>query len=402
MNSRLMGGIFLICGTSIGTGILGVPSITAESGLLNSLFLFVICWLFSTLAALYYMEAHLWQQSPQSNLLSMSEYFFGKIVKSAVWVVYLGLLYSLMCTYLLAGSSWIIEVLTVYTPIHLTRVWGMFVFILMIGLFIFFGIRVVDRVNRFMSLGLAVSFVLILALILPTANTTILFDKVGEWSAMPGALPLLITAFGYSIIVPSLDAYFDKKAHLLQKAIILGSLLTLGVYILWEFGTFGNIPSEGDHSLSFIAQSKDNGTEVANALIYFSKNRFLGALLTVFAVFAVVTSFLGVSMALYHALADGFKMDAHGPSGVLLLLMTYIPSMLFLFFFPTGFSQILSFAGGLVSLLMGVLPVMMVWRGRYVRQYTGYRVLGGKIALGITGLFFVFVKIAELWRIFAH
>ena len=399
MKSKFIGGVFLICGTSIGTGILGVPSITAESGFVHSLILFLTCWLFSTLAALYYMEAHLWQQNAQSNLLSMSEHFFGKIAKFGVWLVYLGLLYSLMCTYLLAGSSWIIEALAMYTSIHLNHVLGMVVFVLMIGLFIFFGIRAVDRVNRVMSFGLAMSFVLILAFILPTAQATVLFEKVGRWSTMPSALPLLITAFGYSIIVPSLDAYFDKKAHLLQKAIIWGSLLTLSVYILWELGTFGHIPSLGEHSLSAIAQSKDNGTEVANALIYFAKNSYLSALLTCFAVFAVITSFLGVSMALYHALADGLKMDCHGSSGLLLLLMTYIPPMLFLLFFPTGFSQILSFAGGLVSLLMGVLPVMMVWRGRYNCQHTGYRVLGGKAVLLVTGLFFVFVIIAELLRL---
>lgn len=399
MKSKLIGGIFLICGTSIGTGILGVPSITADSGLFYSLLLFFLCWLFSTLAALYYMEAHLWQDHPQSNLLSMSESFFGRGAKSGVWVIYLSLLYSLMCTYLLAGSSWIIEILSVHASIHLPRVWGMLAFVLMIGLFIFFGIRAVDRVNRLMSLGLAVTFALILAFILPTAKASILFDKVGRWSAMPGALPLLITAFGYSIIVPSLNAYFEKKAHLLQKAILLGSLLTLLVYVLWELGTFGNIPALGEHSLSVIAQSRDNGTEVANALIFFSKNTSLSVLLTLFAVFAVVTSFLGVSMALYHALADGLKMSYRGSSGLLLLSMTYLPPMLFLSIFPTGFSQILSFAGGLVSLLMGVLPVMMVWRGRYAFGRGGYRVWGGKSLLVLTGLFFLSVIIAELWRI---
>lgn len=399
MKSKLIGGIFLICGTSIGTGILGIPTITAESGLLNSMLLFFVCWLFSTLAALYYMEAHLWQESPQSNLLSMSQHFFGPFAKTGVWIIYLSLLYSLMCTYLLAGSSWVIEVLSLYTPLSLTRVGGMIVFILMIGLFIFFGIRAVDRVNRFMSLGLAISFALILAFILPTLKTDLLLEKVGQVSAMPSALPLLITAFGYSIIVPSLNAYFEKKPHLLQKAILWGSLLTLLVYLLWELGTLGHIPLMGEHGLSLIAKSKDNGTEVANSLIFFSKNHALGILLTCFAVFAVITSFLGVSMALYHALADGFKMDCHGGSGILLLLLTYIPPMLFLFFFPTGFSQILSFAGGLVSLLMGVIPVMMVWRGRYDNQCGGYRVWGGKPLLVLTALFFVFVMISECFRL---
>lgn len=398
MKSKMLGGIFLICGTSIGTGILGVPSITASSGFGYSMVLFFICWLFSTLAALYYMEAHLWQASPNSNLLSMAEYFFGPTCKSVVWVIYLGLLYSLMCTYLLAGSSWITEALSTYTSIHLGQVMGMTLFILLIGLFIFFGIKAVDLVNRFMSLGLALSFIIILVFILPTVTVPTLLDKGADLSAMPSALPLLITAFGYSIIVPSLDAYFDKQAKLLQKAIIIGSLLTLFIYIFWQVGTYGNIPLLGAHGLNEIAKSQDNGTEVANALIYFAKSPHLSLFLTVFAIFAVITSFLGVSMALYHALADGLKVDARGVRGFLVLLLTYIPPMIFLLVFPTGFSQILSCAGALVALLMGLLPVAMVWKGRYSNSLSGYRVCGGKALLLIVGLFFVGVVVAEILR----
>ena len=398
MKSKMLGGIFLICGTSIGTGILGIPSVTAESGFLCSVVLFFICWLFSTLSALYYMEAHLWQSNPHANLLSMTGNFFGPTAKFIVWVIYLSLLYSLMCTYLLAGSSWVIESVHMLTHVLLGKVLSMFIFILLIGLFIFSGIRAVDRINRLMSFGLALSFIVILSLLLPRTTVSILFDKAQHIQAMPGALPLLITAFGYSIIVPSLNAYFDKQAFLLQKTIIIGSLLTLFVYLLWQVVTFGNIPYLGPSGLQMIAQSQDNGTEVANSLIYFAKDPRLSIALTLFAIFAVITSFLGVSMALYHALADGLNMQRYRFSEILVLVLTYLPPILFLLMIPTGFSQILSWAGALVALLMGLLPVAMVWKGRYVDALTGYRVYGGKIGLSLVALFFLVVVIAEFTR----
>lgn len=284
------------------------------------------------------------------------------------------------------------------TQIKLGQLMGMIVFVLLIGLFVFFGIRAVDRANRLMSFGLALSFLTILGYILPTATWSVLVDKETQWSAMPSALPLLITAFGYSIIVPSLDAYFHKQAHLLQRAIIIGSLLTLFIYVLWQVGTYGNIPLSGAHGLREIANNPDNGTEVVNALIYFSSNPHLNIWLTLFAIFAVITSFLGVSMALYHALSDGLKIDMRGVSGVFVLLLTYIPPMIFLLVFPTGFSQILSWAGALVALLMGLIPVAMVWKGRYVSRLSGYRVYGGKGLLLIVAIFFLCVVIAEILR----
>ncbi|PJD93053.1 MAG: hypothetical protein CK424_03370 [Legionella sp.] len=395
MNSKIIGGVLLICGTSIGTGILGIPSDTGEAGFGWSLLLFLLCWIFSTLAALLYMEVHLWQKSSTSNLLSMTDFFFGPKAKSLVWVIYLALLYSLMCTYLLAGSSWIIQSLSYLSHITLGQIPGMSIFIGLIGLFIFFGIRLVDHVNRVMLVGLALTYILILGITLPTTQSQLLLQPAQDLWLLPKAIPLLITAFGYSIIVPSLSTYFERNAKMLQKTIMIGSVITLIIYILWETATLGNIPLHGPHGLREIAHGLDNGTEVANALIHITQNPHLTYIITLFALFAVITSFLGVSMALYHALADGLQVETRGMSGGLLLLLTYIPPMIFLLIIPTGFNQILSWAGVLVAFLMGVLPALMILKGRYVLQLKGYRVPGGIVLPCVVLLFFMLVMGAE-------
>ena len=398
MKSKMWSGVFFICGTSIGTGMLAIPSVTAESGLIYSAVSLFLCWFFSTWAALYLMEAHLWQADSSTNLLTMAERCLGLRAKFFVWVIYLALLYSLMCTYLLAGSSWIHTVLHYAFDLSLSRLSGMLLFIGCVGLFIFFGIRVVDRVNRVMSLGLVLSLALILALTLPCVSSSVLFDKLARFSSMPPALPLLITAFGYSIIVPSLNHYFNKDPLLLRQSIMAGSLIILAVYFLWEVATLGNIPWLGEHGLQQVALRADDGTAVAKALSFFVQKPLLAKALTVFAIFAVITSFLGVSMALYHALVDGFGLKKRGGRGLWVLMLTYVPPMIFLLTIPTGFCQILSWAGVLVALLMGILPVVMVWKGRYVEQRTqGYRVIGGKPLLVTVGLFYVLVILAEFF-----
>ncbi|MCR9191947.1 MAG: tyrosine transporter [Gammaproteobacteria bacterium] len=396
MNSKILGGILLIAGTSIGTGILAIPSDTAEAGFGWSIVLFLICWVFSTLGALYYMEVHLWQKSPTANLLSITEYFFGPRIKALIWIIYLALLYSLMCTYLLAGSSWIIQSVGYLAHISLGQITGMLIFIGLIGLFIFFGIRVVDHVNRIMLFGLALTYILILMFSLPKVQPALLAQPAQDILNLPKAIPLLITAFGYSIIVPSLSTYFNRDVKMLRQAILIGSIVTLIIYVFWEIATLGNIPLEGSHGLRAIAHGLDNGTQVANALINVAQNVYLTDILTMFALFAVITSFLGVSMALYHALADGLQINANGLKGVFLLLLTYIPPMLFLLIIPTGFNQILSWAGVLVAFLMGVLPMMMILKGRYIIKLKGYRVPGGIWVVSLVLLFFFSVMLAEL------
>ncbi|MCX7090958.1 MAG: hypothetical protein NTU48_05865 [Legionellales bacterium] len=398
MNSKIVGGILLICGTSIGTGILGIPSDTGEAGFSWSIILFILCWGFSTIAALYYLEIHLWQKSPTANLLSITQFFFGKKTKNLVWIVYLALLYSLMCTYLLAGSSWIIQSVDYFWHISLHQMVGMVGFIGLIGLFIFFGIHVVDHVNRAMSIGLALTYILILCITLPTVDSHLLTQPAQNVWQLPQAIPLLITAFGYSIIVPSLSTYFERKSDILQKTILLGSIVTLFIYILWEIATLGNIPLFGASGLRVIAHGLDNGTGVANALVHISHNAYLSYIITAFALFAVITSFLGVSMALYHALADGLQMESKGLSGAFLLCLTYIPPMLFLKCIPTGFNQILGWAGMLVALLMGVLPMLMIFKGRHHLKLKGYRVPGGNVLAGLVLMFFVGVVLAEVFK----
>lgn len=398
MNSKMIGGILLICGTSVGTGILGIPSDTGEAGYIWSLGLFVLCWLFSTLAALYYLEIHLWQKTASANLLSITQFFFGSKIKKLVWLVYLALLYSLMCTYLLAGSSWIQQSVSYIWHINLHQTLGMFAFIGLIGLFIFFGIRVVDHVNRVMSIGLALSYILILCITLPTVDGQLLAQPAQNILQIPHAIPLLITAFGYSIIVPSLSIYFDRNSQSLQKTILWGSLVTLVIYILWETATLGNIPLHGPHGLRAIAHSFDNGTGVANALIHITANPYLTHILTLFALFAVITSFLGVSMALYHTLSDGLDLEVGGISGAFLLCLTYLPPILFLKIIPTGFNQILSWAGMLLAFLMGVLPMLMIFKGRHRMHLKGYRVPGGPVLAMVVLLFFLGVMLVELCK----
>jgi len=398
MQSRIWGGIFLVCGTSIGTGILGIPAVTAEVGFSYSLLLLMVCWFFTTLSAFYMLEAHCWQRDLGSNILTMTQTFFGQPAKFLVWTVYLALLYALMCTYLLAGSSWLSEGFFRVFHSTLAQIPAIGLFIALIGLFICSGIRLVDQVNRWMSLGLAASLITILLLTLPHVSHVILSDKLNQVIFMPSALPLLITAFGYSIIVPSLNQYFHKQVNALQFSIAVGSLMTLMTYLLWEWATLGNIPLHGLHGLREIAQHPDNGTEVANALVFFTESVHLSSVLLVFAIFAVITSFLGVSMALYHALIDGVTLRSHRVRNFACLALTYLPPAVFIVFFPTGFSEILSWAGSLVALLLGVLPAAMVWKGRYYDKLDGQRVWGGKPLLLLVIVFFIGVVVAELMR----
>ena len=107
----------MVAGTSIGTGILALPAVTANAGFGYTALLFLVCWFFMTYGALAIMEADLWL-SGESDLISMTQQLLGPIGKWITWVIYLLLLYSLICTYLLGGSNWFLEIINQYTGLH--------------------------------------------------------------------------------------------------------------------------------------------------------------------------------------------------------------------------------------------------------------------------------------------
>ncbi|MFK5037172.1 aromatic amino acid transport family protein, partial [Klebsiella pneumoniae] len=76
---------------------------------------------------------------------------------------------------------------------------------------------------------------------------------------MLAAIPMFLTAFGFHGSVPSMVKYLGRdQPRTLRNVFIAGSLIPMGVYLLWVFNTLGALPRYGSHS--FQAISAHNGS----------------------------------------------------------------------------------------------------------------------------------------------
>ena len=389
--NRVLGGIFLVSGTSIGTGILGIPTITAGGGFTYTAIIFVICWIFTTITSLYMLEVYLWVKG-DSNLISMADAFLGFGGKTITWILYLLLLYSLICAYLMAGAAWLSKFINEALQISISKPITMLMFTVLFCPVIYFGTRSVDKLNRILTITMMVAFLILMLGLMPSVDETLI--GLGDITVMPRTLPLLITAFGYSMVIPSLGKYFEYKIKFLIISILVGSAIALVAYFVWEYVTLGNIPLKGAMGLKALALNHDDGTGVLRGLEKVAHGPF-GLLISLFAVCAVLTSFLGVSMSLFHFLADGLKAREKGINNMALFALTFIPPFVILALYPAGFHQILSWAGCIVAILFGIIPTLMIFKGRYKLGFTGYKVPGGKW-LGLISIgFFVYVVVQQ-------
>lgn len=381
---HILGGIFLVAGTSIGAGMLALPVVTAAGGFVPAFFVYLLCWLFMTSTGLLLLELCL-KLPPDANLVTMANAYLGLPGKIFAWALYLFLFYCLSIAYVSGGAG----LLHAWTGIDLPICQLLFVGIL--GAFVYFGARTVDRINLVLMAGLILTYLAFVFLGMPHVNLERLIPT--NWSASILALPVIFTSFSYQGIIPSLTTYLKRDARRIRIAIIGGTSLAFFIYLLWEFLILGIIPLEG------LQQAKELGQTAVAPLkdhVAALNITFIGQ---AFAFFAIATSFLGVTLGLFDFLADGLSMPKKGIRKLLLAAITFLPPLAISLSSPNLFIVALVFAGGIgCALLLGFLPTLMVWIARY--RHEGHsstpQLFGGRAMLSLLFLFVLFELLVEV------
>ena len=193
------------------------------------------------------------------------------------------------------------------------------------------------------------------------------------------AAPILFSSFGFHNVIPSLVNYFDRDVKVLRKSILWGTFISLVVYLAWQWLVIGAVP------LSAIELALVEGRPATAALQTLTGNPWVMRLGQFFAFFAIVTSMLGVAFSMVDFLGDGLKDRWLGKQRLLLCLLVFIPPLFLTAIDPKIFVMALGFAGGFgEAFLNGIIPVSLVWVGRYGRQMGGReQVPGGRWMLGL-------------------
>lgn len=392
--NKVTGGILLITGTCIGAGMLALPITTAASGFVYSSLLLVFTWLTMFLTGLYVLEVNL-LLPPGANFISMAKETLGKTGDIVAWITYLLLLYSLMAAYLSGGGDIIADAIKSIWSISLQQWLVPLPWVFAGAIIIYAGVRFVDEVNRLLMAGLIMTYFMMVLMTTPHVNFN--YFITGHPYFLLASLPVVITSFGYHVIIPSLRVYLKGDSHKLWKIILWGSLLPLIVYLIWEFVVFGTIPIAGESGLAAIFQSGHPATELTHSLALMLQNDWLVKTTEFFIFFAIATSFLGISLSLFDFLSDGFHISKTAKGKVLIALITFLPPLSYALLFPQGFILALSYAGVFVAILHGILPACMVYAARKKNMHNGYRAplgLFGIIVILLFSLLIIFAQFA--------
>lgn len=381
----LIRGTLLIAGTSIGGGMLALPVLTSQVGFFPSLVIYLMSWLFMMTTGLLFLEISLWL-GKDANIISMAEYTLGKWGKYTAWGLYLFLFYCLTLAYIVGAGNLFVEAMNGSLQNWQAQIF----FLLLFAPLVYAGAHVVGRLNVFLMLGLGISYFIFVYLGFPHIQSNFLLHA--NWSKAWTALPITFTAFAYQGTIPTLVEYMKRDVQKTRLAIIIGSFLPLIAYVIWQALILGIVPIEGPNSLSEAIEAGQNAVHPLKNNLNISSVYTVGQY---FAFFALLTSFLGVSLGLLDFWADGLKVKKNQWSKLWLSLLVFVPPLLIAFVHPDIFLMALDYAGGFgCALLLGLMPVLMVWSGRYKMGLKGeYTVVGGRFILGLLVLF-VLIELA--------
>lgn len=379
---HLLGGTLLVAGITLGVGMLALPVATAQAGFLPSMLTYFVCWLFMLCTGLLILEACIWMPK-DSNLITMAAKLLGKGGKVSCWILYLFLFTCLMVAHVAGGGQVVNQLTGGLIPSWLSLI----IYVIAFAPVVYMGTHSVDRLNLFLIAGVAITYLYFVFSTLPLVNLSQLGRA--DWPKTFLALPVVFTAFGYQSLIPTLMTYMNRNIQKVRLAIILGTSIPLIIYIIWEFLILGVVPLEGSQGLLIAFKQ---GQNAVTPLQHFLNSAVLIGVSKAFAFFVLTTSFIGISVAFVDFLADGFHVKKTGFHKILLCALIFgVPTIVSLFQ-PHIFLTALSHAGGIgVALLLGAMPILMVWSGRY---YKGYSLLhqqipGGKMTLSVLLAFVV-------------
>ena len=386
----LLGGTLIITGSCVGAGMLGLPIVTGLTGFYPSLIILVLAWAFMTATALLLIEVNGWFDR-DVNLISMVGHSLGKWGQRLSWLLYLFLFYSLLIAYQAGIGIDVSSIVSQLFSVHIPPWLGTFFFVLLFGAILYTGTRTIDVSNRFLMAGKILAYLGIVAVGLVHVSPSLLARTDSHY--LLASLPILVISFGFHNMIPTMTSYMKGNLKRVQFVILSGSLLALTVYIVWDLIVLGIVPADGDFGLFACLHS---GKDASQAIAGILGSSWIAHFALGLAFFSLLTSLLLQSMALIHFLADGLQTKKR--ESFTLLLFVLIPPFILSVLKPDIFFHALDFAGGICAVvLFGILPVLMVWIGRYrLKSKSRYQLFGGKPLLAAVFLFACLIFLFQL------
>lgn len=362
--NKLIGSTLIVAGTAIGGGMLAMPIISSGVGFRGITLVLIALWLVMCFTALLLVELYKYNDA-SDGFNTLTKRYLGKTGSYITAISMLSLMYALLAAYVTGGGDILTSMLNTWLGVSLSPQSGILLFTFFFGGMVAFGTKYVDHITKgFFTLKL-VALTALLFFLIPFVRVENLAVLPLKTSLIFAAIPVIFTSFGFHVVIPSLVKYLDKDIPKLRWVMIVGSTLPLVVYLIWQATILGSINNEVFRALL----GENAGLEgLLQAISQISKAPFIDVSMHIFAGAAILTSFLGVAMAMFDYIKDLGRRTAYIRTSLGAILTTFIPPLAFALYYPKGFVMALSYASISLVVLSIILPILMLIKAKQEAQ----------------------------------
>ncbi|MCY9827182.1 amino acid permease [Vibrio chagasii] len=379
----MMGSSLIIAGTALGAGMLAIPMVLAQFGLLYGTMLMVLICFGTTYAALLLLEATI-KAGGGLGLNSIARKTLGKQGQ----LITNGLLYALLICLLMAyilGAGDLLSKLLSNFGVEITATTSQITFTLIAGAVVASGTGVIDKLNRALFFVMLASLFATMAFLAPSMTQDNLMQVTSHNHVdLIKTSAILFTSFGFMVVIPTLVSYnHEATDKQLRNMVIVGSLIPLVCYLCWLFAVVGNLSEEQFRSFH----------NVSDLMAAFeAQSPWVGTVLSIFTGLALLTSFFGVAMSLFNQNRDMFNQNT-----AVTYCISFILPLAGSLLAADKFLQVLNYAGIILVFLAVFVPLVMVHKQRFMKLAEDrYSAEGGKPMLLFSLLFGCFLLISQV------
>ncbi len=328
--------VFMITGMTIGAGILGVPYVVAQVGLVIGLVYIIVLGIVMMSLNLLIGEVAV-RAKVNLQLPGLAGKYLGKWAKNLLSATIILSGYGSLLAYVVGEGE------ALSALFGGDAVWWS-VFFWSIGSFLIWrGLQTVKKAERVLSFTVITIIVCLSLYIMRDFRPATL--SYFNWSQIFLPYGVILFALHASPAIAEAHALLPGSHKRFRKAVIIGSLIPTFVYVIF--------------ALAVVGVTGSATTEVATVGIGQKFGNGILMLANLFAVLAMGTAFMGMGMALKQT----FVWDRKLPKWVADILVIVVPLGLFAAGLRS-FILILDFVGGVFIGFEAILMVMACWSAR--------------------------------------
>jgi len=338
MLKHYFGAIATLVGVIIGAGVLGIPYVVAKAGFLTGLITLVLVGLMVLFVNLFLGEVVL-RTPGKHQLTGYAEKYLGKFGKELMAIAMIIGIYGALIAYFI-GEGEALAAIFGGNPIHFTILFFAFA-----GILVYLGIKAVENSELVLTTFKLLLFAVIFFVIIFSGKF-----KAPDLTAFN--LPMIFLPYGVivfacagAVAIPEMREELGKNLKYLRRAVFIGTLIPIAVYLLFAFSVIG------------VTAMKT--TEIATIGLGEMLGKGAAILVNLFAVIAMATSFIALALALIEMYNYDYKLNKN-----IAFLLTCVVPFLIVMFGLHSFVKIIGFTGAIAGGIEACLIVLMFYAAK--------------------------------------